>query len=55
MDEALARLVLARGEAREIERAAVASGMRSLLRDGLAKARAGLTTVEEVLRVASDA
>jgi general secretion pathway protein E len=54
MDEALARLVLARGEAREIERAAVASGMRSLLRDGLAKARAGLTTVDEILRVASD-
>ncbi len=54
LDEALARLVLARGEAREIERAAVAAGMRSLLRDGLAKARAGLTTVEEVLRVASD-
>jgi len=54
MDEALARLVLTRAEAREIERVAVAAGMRSLLLDGLAKARAGLTTLEEVLRVASD-
>ncbi len=54
MDEVLARLVLARAEAREIERAAIAAGMRSLLRDGLAKARAGLTTLEEVLRVTTD-
>ncbi len=54
MDETLARLVLARAEAREIERAAVAAGMRSLLRDGIAKAGAGLTTLEEVLRVATD-
>ena len=54
MDENLARLVLARGEAREIERAAVAAGMRSLLKDGIVKSRAGLTTLEEVLRVASD-
>ncbi|WP_310474881.1 ATPase, T2SS/T4P/T4SS family [Sandarakinorhabdus sp.] len=54
MDETLARLVLQRAEAREIERAAVASGMRSLLRDGIAKARDGLTTLEEVLRVAND-
>jgi len=54
MDEVLARLVLARAEAREIERAAVAAGMRSLLLDGLAKARSGLTTLDEVLRVASE-
>jgi general secretion pathway protein E len=54
MDETLARLVLARAEAREIERAAVAAGMTSLIRDGIAKARQGLTTLDEVLRVASD-
>jgi general secretion pathway protein E len=54
MDEALARLVLTRAEAREIERVAVGAGMRSLLRDGIAKARSGLTTLEEVLRVASE-
>ncbi|MFZ4689184.1 MAG: GspE/PulE family protein [Polymorphobacter sp.] len=55
MDEVLARLVLARGEAREIERAAVAAGMQSLLLDGIGKARQGLTTLDEVLRVASEA
>ena len=46
-----ARLVLARAEAREIEREAVSRGMRTMLQDGIAKACAGLTTLDEVLRV----
>jgi general secretion pathway protein E len=46
-----ARLVLRRAEAREIEREAITRGMRSMLQDGVGKARAGLTTIEEVLRV----
>ena len=51
MDEAIARLVLRRAEAREIQAAAVAGGMTTMSADGLAKARAGLTTLEEILRV----
>lgn len=51
MDDRLAALVLARAEARELEQAAIDSGMRPMYDDGLAKARAGLTTIEEVLRV----
>ncbi|RJF89990.1 type II/IV secretion system protein [Oleomonas cavernae] len=51
MSETVARLVLARAEAREIARVAVAEGMRPMLADGLAKVAAGLTTVDEVLRV----
>ena len=51
MNEQIAGLVLSRAEARAIQRAAVAAGMSSMLEDGLAKAAAGLTTVEEVLRV----
>jgi general secretion pathway protein E len=35
----------------EIERAAFAAGMRSLWDDGIAKAAAGLTSVEELARV----
>ncbi|HPU14574.1 MAG TPA: ATPase, T2SS/T4P/T4SS family [Polymorphobacter sp.] len=54
IDEAIAQLVLARGEAREINRAAQAAGMRALVADGIVKAQAGLTTLEEVLRVAAD-
>ncbi len=55
VDEAISRLILDRGEAQEIEAAAIAAGMRTMLRDGLAKITAGLTTVEEVLRVTREA
>ncbi len=51
MGEDAGRLMLARAEAREIERAAVAQGMRTMLQHGVAKARAGVTTLDEVLRV----
>ncbi|MDG2527277.1 GspE/PulE family protein [Caulobacter endophyticus] len=51
VDDEIARLVLARAEAREIERAAVAAGMRTMLQDGVAKALAGQTTIDEILRV----
>jgi general secretion pathway protein E len=50
MNDETARLVLARAEAREIQRVAVAKSMRTMFADGLAKAQAGLTTIEEVLR-----
>ncbi|MGD0141562.1 MAG: GspE/PulE family protein [Rhizomicrobium sp.] len=51
MDEEISRLILLRAEAREVQRAAVDAGMRLMLADGIAKAQAGLTTVEEILRV----
>jgi general secretion pathway protein E len=51
MSEEIAGLVLARAEARQIERVAIAEGMRPMVEDGLIKASAGQTTVEEVLRV----
>ena len=54
LDERLAALVLRRGEARELEQAAIAGGLRTMFDDGLVKARAGLTTIEEVLRVTRD-
>ena len=53
VDAAMSRLVLDRASAGEIEQAALAAGMRSLLDDGYAKAVAGATTLEEVLRVAT--
>ncbi|MEO8927779.1 MAG: GspE/PulE family protein, partial [Caulobacteraceae bacterium] len=48
VDAETERLVLARAEARDIQAAA---GLTTMLDDGLAKAKAGLTTLEEVLRV----
>jgi general secretion pathway protein E len=52
VDEPVARLVLHRADTPEIAAAAAAGGMRSLVEDGVAKAAQGLTTLEEVLRVA---
>src|SRR5882724_1925534 len=51
MSDALRRLVLRHAEVNEIHRAAVEEGMRTLYDDGMAKALAGLTTIEEVLQV----
>ena len=45
-------LILSRHSSSDLEEAAVAAGMVTLLKDGLAKAVAGVTTVEEVLRAA---
>jgi general secretion pathway protein E len=38
----------------EIERQARAEGMRTMYEDGIAKAVAGITTLEEVLRVTQE-
>ncbi len=50
-DDAIRTLVLRRSEARDIAAAAAAAGMRSMFAHGMRKAMAGLTTVEEILRV----
>jgi general secretion pathway protein E len=55
MDDEISRLILVRAEVREVQRAAVSAGMRTMLADGIAKAQAGLTTVEEILRVTREA
>jgi type IV pilus assembly protein PilB len=43
-------LILQRGSAIEIKRAAVQGGMLTLRRDGLMKLRRGITSVEEILK-----
>jgi len=55
MNDALRRLLMQHADAGDIERAARQSGMRTMYEDGLRKALAGLTTVEEVLRVTQEA
>ncbi len=54
MTDKLARLVLERKPASEIELAAINDGMITLLQDGYLKVLEGITSVEEVLRVAND-
>jgi general secretion pathway protein E len=48
------RLVLSHATAHDIHRAGAAEGMCSMYDDGIAKAIAGITSVEEVLRVTRD-
>ena len=51
LSEPIRALVLQRAPAAAIQAQAVAEGMRTLFGHGVAKARAGITTLEEVLRV----
>ena len=51
MTEELASLAAQKATREEIERAAIATGMRTLWDDGLAKVAAGLTSIEELARV----
>jgi type IV pilus assembly protein PilB len=51
MNETLAELAVRRASRDEVEREAMASGMRTLWDDGMAKVSAGLTSIEELARV----
>ncbi|MDE2271903.1 MAG: type II secretion system ATPase GspE [Xanthomonadaceae bacterium] len=54
LNDALRRLLMQHAGASDIERAARQGGMRTMYEDGLRKALAGITTVEEVLRVTQE-
>ena len=54
MNEKIARLVLERETADMIEREAIAAGMVKMNQDGYLKAVNHTTTLDEVLRVASE-
>jgi general secretion pathway protein E len=51
VDDSIRRLILRHAEANELQRVAVEQGMRTMYEDGMAKALAGETTIEEVLKV----
>ncbi|GAB1594557.1 type II secretion system ATPase GspE [Lysobacter sp. PAGU 2638] len=55
MNDELRRAVMRHAGMGEIEQIARAAGMRTMYEDGIAKALAGLTTIEEVLRVTEEA
>ncbi|MBV9553898.1 MAG: type II secretion system ATPase GspE [Alphaproteobacteria bacterium] len=54
LSDAVRQLILQRATVQEIQRVAVAEGMRPMYEDGLHKAQLGLTAIEEVLRVTRD-
>jgi len=55
LDETIQGLIMRRADANELRAASLERGMVSLKQDGWAKVRAGLTTLEEVLRVTQQA
>ncbi|MES2859305.1 MAG: type II secretion system ATPase GspE [Pseudomonadota bacterium] len=55
MDDELRRAVMRHAGMGELEQLARDAGMRTMYEDGIGKALAGLTTIEEVLRVTEDA
>jgi general secretion pathway protein E len=54
IDQELCSMIIRRSHAGEIKEYAVSRGMKTLRDDGLARAVAGITTIEEVLRVTQD-
>ncbi len=54
VSEKIAHLTLQRAPAQEISRQAISEGMITMKQDGYMKALEGITTLEEVLRVAQD-
>jgi len=51
VDEEIRRLIMRKASSEEIRERAVEKGMRLLKEDGWEKVKAGITTLEEVLRV----
>ncbi|BCX81975.1 general secretion pathway protein E [Methylomarinovum caldicuralii] len=54
VSDTIRRQILQHAQAREIEQTALSEGMRTMYQDGLLKALAGQTTLEEILRVTCD-
>jgi len=54
MNDAMRRMVIDRESSTAIKNAALQAGMRTLRDDGWSKALAGITTVEEILRVSDE-
>ena len=55
LSDPIRQQILHHAEATELQRVALAAGMRPMFQDGLAKAAAGISTIEEVLRVTREA
>jgi general secretion pathway protein E len=54
VDQELCSMIIRRAHAGEIKEYAVSRGMKTLRDDGLARAAAGITTIEEVVRVTQE-
>ncbi len=55
MSDVIRQKILQRVDASELQRSARDNGMRLMFEDGIDKAKSGITTVEEVMRVTREA
>ena len=53
VDDKISKLVTEKASSIEIKKAAIEAGMKTLREDGMDKAKRGLTTEQEVLRVST--
>jgi type IV pilus assembly protein PilB len=54
IDDDIKRLIINKADANEMKKKAIERGMKTLRDDGIAKVLAGITTVEEILRVTQE-
>ncbi len=54
VNEEIKELILKRSDSNHIKKTAIAAGMQTLRDNGLTKAAAGITTIEEVMRITAD-
>jgi type IV pilus assembly protein PilB len=54
INEELSQLIIKKAPRTELEKAALSSGMTTILQDGFIKAKTGITSIEEVLRVTKE-
>lgn len=54
VDEDIRNAIIQRKDADSLKKIAIQNGMTTLIEDGIIKASQGLTTIEEILRVAQE-
>ncbi|MFA5047785.1 MAG: ATPase, T2SS/T4P/T4SS family [Patescibacteria group bacterium] len=54
VDDNISQLIIKKAPREELEKAAIAQGMTTMLQDGFIKAKNGTTTIEEILRVTKE-
>jgi len=54
VNEEISEMITKRAEKEEINSAAIKNGMLTIVQDGFIKAKQGITTIEEVLRVTKE-
>jgi type II secretory ATPase GspE/PulE/Tfp pilus assembly ATPase PilB-like protein len=54
INDAMSKIIMENGTADDLRKQAEADGMITMLQDGFLKAKSGVTTIEEILRVTKE-